>query len=115
MFRSLTLRSKILALPMVASLGFIATLATTIVLGRRAQSELSLLQRQAAPALDASRRLEAGLDTYHRTLRDAVTSSDTLSVIAADSVSAGFIALADTLAVNPAADAAMVLSTTIAM
>ena len=108
MFRSLTLRSKILALPVVASLGFIATLATTIVLGRRAQSELILLQRQAAPALDASRRLEAGLDTYHRTLRDAVTSSDTLSVIAADSISAEFIALADTLAGNPAADKAMV-------
>ena len=108
MFRSLTLRSKILALPVVASLGFVATLATTIVLGRRAQEELTQLQTEASPALDASRRLEARLETYQRVLRDAVTSSDTLSVIGADSLTAGFLALADTLAANPAANAATV-------
>ena len=108
MFRNLTLRSKIVALPVVAAIGCIATLGTTVVLGRRAQAELVRLESQASPALDASRRLEARLETYQRTLRDAVTTSDTISVIAADTIVARFVALADSLAANPAADAATV-------
>ena len=108
MFQSSTLRSKILALPIVAALAFVATLATTVVLGRRAQSELSRIEREASPALEVSRRLEARLDTYQRALRDAVASSDTLSVTAADTLTASFAALADTLSRNPAADAAEV-------
>ena len=108
MFQALTLRSKILALPLIATLGFVATLATSVVLGRRAQSELTRLETQASPALDMSRRLEARLETYQRSLRDAVAASDTLSVIAADSLTAGFAAIADSLAKNPAADPAVV-------
>ena len=106
MFQSLTLRSKILALPIVATLGFVATLATTVVLGRQAQAELARIEREASPALNASRRLEARLETYHRALRDAVAASDTLSVIAADTLTTSFAAVADTLARNPAANAA---------
>ena len=106
MFKSLTLRSKILALPVVAAVAFLATLGTTVVLGRRAQAELARIEKEASPALDASRRLEARLETYQRTLRDAVASSDTLSVLAADTLTASFAALADTLAKNPAASAA---------
>ncbi len=106
MFQSLTLRSKILALPIVATVGIVATLATSTVLGRRAQAELTLIETQASPALDASRRLEARLETYQRTLRDAVAASDTLSVIAADTLIASFTALADSLLTNPAVDAA---------
>jgi len=106
MFQTLTLRSKILALPIVATIGFVATLATTVVLGRRAQSELSRIEREASPALEASRRLESRLETYQRALRDAVAASDTRSVSAADSLTTSFAALADTLARNPAVDAA---------
>ncbi len=108
MFQALTLRSKILALPLIATLGFVATLATSVVLGRRAQSELARLETQASPALEMSRRLEARLDGYQRSLRDAVAASDTLSVIAADSLTVGFAAIADSLAKNPAADPAVV-------
>ncbi len=106
MFQTLTLRSKILALPIVATIGFVATLATTVVLGRRAQSELSRIEREASPALEASRRLESRLETYQRALRDAVAASDTRSVSAADTLTTSFAALADTLARNPAVDAA---------
>ena len=108
MFQSLTLRAKIVALPVVAAIGCIATLGTTVVLGRRAQAELLRLEQQGSPALDASRRLEARLATYQRTLRDAVTTSDTIAVTAADTMVASFVALADSLAANPAADAASV-------
>ncbi len=108
MFQSLTLRSKILALPIVATVGFVATLATTIVLGRRVQSELARIEREASPALETSRRLETRLETYQRALRDAVAASDTLSVIAADTLTTSFAALSDSLARNPSADAAAV-------
>jgi methyl-accepting chemotaxis protein len=106
MFKSLTLRSKILALPVVATLGFIATLAISVLLGRRAQTELTRIEKQSSPALESSRRLEARLETYQRALRDAVAASDTISVTSADSLTGAFTALADSLAKNPAADAA---------
>ena len=105
MFKLLSLRSKILALPVVAAVAFLATLGTTVVLGRRAQAELTRIEKEASPALEASRRLESRLETYQRTLRDAVASSDTLSVMAADTMASSFAALADTLAKNPAASA----------
>ncbi len=108
MFQSLTLRFKILALPIVATLGFVATLGTTVVLGRRAQAELTRIEKEASPALEASRRLEARLETYQRSLRDAVAASDTLSIMAADTLTGSFVALADTQARNPAANAAAV-------
>ncbi len=106
MLSSLTLRSKIAALPVVATIGFAATLATTVILGRRAQSEMTRIEKQAVPALDASRRLEARLDSYQRALRDAVAASDTLSVFAADTLTTSFAALADSMSLNPAIDAA---------
>ena len=104
MFQSLTLRSKILALPVVAMIGFVVTLATSVVSGRRAQAELGRIETQAIPALEASRRLELRLDSYQRALRDAVAASDTLSVIAADTLTAGFTAVADSLLQNASAD-----------
>ena len=52
MFESLTLRSKILALPVVATLGFVATLATTTVLGRRAKAELVHIERESSPCVE---------------------------------------------------------------
>ncbi len=110
MFESLTLRSKILALPVVATLGFVATLATTTVLGRRAKAELVHIERESSPALEASRRLELRLDTYQRALRDAVAASDTLSVFATDTLTTAFSALADSLATNPSADTALLES-----
>jgi len=106
MFRSLSLRSKILALPIVATLGFVTTLATSVVLGRKAQGDLTRIEKQASPALELSRRLESRLELYQRSLRDAVGASDTLSVIAADTLTRSFALLADSLASNPAADAA---------
>jgi methyl-accepting chemotaxis protein len=105
MFPALTLRSKIAALPVVATIGFVATLATTVILGRRAQSEMARIEAQSVPALDASRRLEARLESYQRALRDAVAASDTLSVFAADTLTTSFTALADSMSLNPAVDA----------
>ena len=104
MFQSLTLRYKILALPVVAMIGFIVTIATSVVSSRRAQVELTRIETQAMPALEASRRLELRLDSYQRALRDAVAASDTLSVSAADTLTTSFAAVADSLRKNAAVD-----------
>ena len=108
MLKSLSLRTKILALPAVATLGFVATFAITVLLGRRAQAELTRIETKASPALEASRRLQAQLESYQRALRDAVAASDTAAVGATDTLSATFTALADSVALNPALDAAAV-------
>lgn len=104
MFRTLTLRSKILALPLVAALGFVITLGTTIVFGRQSKAELRHIQVGIAPALEQGRRLEAKLESYQRALRDAVGASDTTAVIATDSIAKSFAILADSLNKNEATD-----------
>ena len=101
MFRTLTLRSKILALPLVAALGFITTMGTTFVLGMKAQDKLAMIEGGYAPALEQSRRLEARLDGYQRALRDAVGASDTSAVAAADTLVRAFALTADSLVKNP--------------
>ncbi len=101
MFRTLTLRSKILALPLVAALGFLITLGTTFVLGQKAQARLAMIEGGYAPALEQSRRLEAKLDGYQRALRDAVGASDTAAVAAADTLVRSFALTADSLMKNP--------------
>ncbi len=97
MFRTLTLRSKILALPLVAALGFIITLGTTFVLGQKAQEKLAMIEGGYAPALEQSRRLEAKLDAYQRALRDAVGVSDTGAVAKTDTIIAAFSVISDSL------------------
>jgi len=104
MFRTLTLRSKILALPLVAALGFIITLGTTFVLGMKAEDKLALIETGYAPAVEQSRRLESKLDTYQRALRDAVGASDTGAVIAADSLVKSFSVVVDSLEKNVVTD-----------
>ncbi|MEO7997359.1 MAG: methyl-accepting chemotaxis protein [Gemmatimonadaceae bacterium] len=105
MFRTLTFKAKILALPLVAALGFLVTLGFTVGLGRKAQQHLVMIETGYSPALDASRRLEVRLDAYHRALRDAVGVSDTGAISAADTLVKAFAATADSLKHNPVMDA----------
>ncbi len=100
MFRSLTLRAKILALPVVAAIGFVVTLAVVVSLGLSAQTEQERIQNGYSPALQVSQRLERTLEDYQRALRDAVGASDADAVLAADSLSARFVALGQSLAAN---------------
>jgi methyl-accepting chemotaxis protein len=104
MFRTLTLRSKILALPLVAALGFVITLGTTFALGKKSQVELERIEKGYAPALEDSRRLETKLETYQRALRDAVGASDTGAVVASDTIAKTFLTLATQLKENTVTD-----------
>ena len=108
MFRTLSLRAKILALPVVAAVGFLATLGTTVVLGRRAQSELTAIRTGYSPALEHSRRQVVLLESYQRALRDAVGASDTAAIGAADTLIKQFSAVNDSLARNFTTDSASV-------
>ncbi|MEO7363355.1 MAG: methyl-accepting chemotaxis protein [Gemmatimonadaceae bacterium] len=105
MFRTLTFKAKILALPLVAALGFIVTLGVTVGMGRQAQQHLVMIETGYSPALDASRALEVKLDAYHRALRDAVGVSDSGAISAADTLVKAFAATADSLRHNPVMDA----------
>ena len=104
MFRTLTFKTKILALPLVAALGFLVTLGVTVGLGRKAQAHLVMIETGYSPALDASRALEVKLGAYHRALRDAVGVSDTGAISAADTLVKAFAATADSLKHNPVMD-----------
>jgi methyl-accepting chemotaxis protein len=110
MFRSLTLRSKILALPLVAALGFLVTLGTTVALGRSAQSKLETIQHGYSPALAQSGHLESRLEQYQRALRDAVGASDTSAISAADTLVTAFVAASDSLSKNAVTNKASVLA-----
>lgn len=110
MFRSLTLRSKILALPLVAALGFLVTLGTTVALGRSAQSKLEAIQHGYSPALAQSGHLESRLEQYQRALRDAVGASDTSAISAADTLVTAFVAASDSLSKNAVTNKAAVLA-----
>jgi len=111
MFRTLTLRAKILALPVVAALGFLITLASTIVLGRRAQHELTTIRQDLSPALEQSRQQLNLVELYQRIVRDAVAASDTAAISAADSIVRKFATINDSLARNATTDSAAVVQT----
>ncbi len=105
MFRSLSLRAKIVALPVVAAVGFLTTLGTTVVLGRRAQDELVAIRTGHSPALELTRAQFALLESYQRSLRDAVGASDTAAISQADTIIEAFVAKGDSLATNRAVNA----------
>ena len=105
MFRTLSLRAKILALPVVAAVGFLATIGTTVVLGRRAQAELAGIRNGHSPALELTRSQVILLESYQRALRDAVGASDTAAVTQADTLVKAFAIKGDSLANNMAVNA----------
>jgi methyl-accepting chemotaxis protein len=108
MFRTLSLRAKILALPVVAAIGFLTTLGTTVVLGRRSQGELTAIRTGYSPALEHSRKQIVLLESYQRALRDAVGASDTAAITTADTLLKQFSAVNDSLARNFTVDSVAV-------
>ena len=90
--RNLSLRAKILSLPVIAGAGFIIVLAVSVLLGRSAQNAQSLVENGHAPALQYSRDLQLTLDNLQRAMRDAVGTADTNAVAATDSIGKRFAA-----------------------
>ncbi len=107
MFRSLSLRAKIIALPLVSAIGFVVTLSASFVLGSRAQTQLAAIEHGYQPALELSRRQQALLENYQRALRDAVGASDTAAITLADTLVKHFVQANDSLAHNAVVDSAV--------
>jgi methyl-accepting chemotaxis protein len=108
MFRSLSLRARIMALPVVAAIGILATLGSTLVLGRRAQAELTTIRTGYSPALEQSRAQVVLLEAYQRALRDAVGTADSAAITMADTLVRSFAAVNDSLARNATTDSASI-------
>ncbi len=108
MFQSLALRTRILALPAVAAVGFVLTLGVTVGFGRHAQRQQQLVERSFSPSLAHSQRLEGTLDAYQRALQDAVGASDASAVESADTLVANFKATLDSLRALPVNAAAAI-------
>ena len=104
--RSLSLRAKILSLPVIAGAGFLIVLATSVILGSRARTAQSLVETGHAPALQISRDLELHLETLQRALRDAVGTSDTNAVVATDTIGKRFRTTLEEYRKLPTADVA---------
>ena len=101
MLRSLPLRFRILALPVIAGIGFAVTLAVTLLFGGTARRELQLIEKGYSPSLESSRSLVDILRRLQGGLRDAVAASDTNQVVALDSVAPRFRATLDSMRSNP--------------
>jgi methyl-accepting chemotaxis protein len=106
MFRSLSLRAKIIALPLVSAIGFVVTLTASFVLGSRAQQQLAAIEHGYQPALELSRRQQSILENYQRALRDAVGASDTAAITLADSLVKKFAQANDSLSKTSVVDSA---------
>ncbi len=90
MLHTLPLRLRILALPAIAAIGFVATLGVTLVFGRIADRHLASIEQGYAPSRESSDILVDDLSSLQRALRDAVAVSDSAQVMAVDSIAQHF-------------------------
>lgn len=76
MFQSMKFRTKILLLPLGATLGFLAVLGSSTYLGAQNLAELEMIHAGYVPALELSRALETSLQSLQRAMQDAVAAED---------------------------------------
>ncbi|MEP6780344.1 MAG: methyl-accepting chemotaxis protein, partial [Gemmatimonadaceae bacterium] len=105
MFRKLPIRIRILALPGIAAIGFLAVLSVTLWFGHLARAQLSQIELGYTPSLETSRALVDALGSLQRALRDAVAIGDTAQVAATDSIARRFETVLAQLNGNPIVDA----------
>ncbi len=101
MLNALPLRTRILALPAVAAVGFVLTFAVTVGLGRHALVQQRLVEHSYSTSLAHAQRLESTLSAYQRSLQDAVGASDAAAVEASDTLIAQFDGAIDSLRAIP--------------
>ncbi len=101
MLQKLPLRYRILALPVIAGIGYLFTFIVTISFGGVARRELVMIETGYSPSLTASRDLVDAMSAYQRALRDAVGAQDTVAVAATDSIASRFRKTLDAVRGNP--------------
>ena len=91
MFGKLSFRFKLLSLPLVATLAFLAVLVVTLVLGQRSAALLAEIERGHYPAVALNRDLEHTLSLIQRGLQDAVAAEDAGRLGSIDALSDQFL------------------------
>jgi methyl-accepting chemotaxis protein len=81
MFRNMKLVGKILALPALATVGFVLILLVSVLTGRQELARLHLIETGHAPSLESSRAIESLLVQIQRGLQDAVAMDSEDAVV----------------------------------
>jgi len=92
MLKNLKLRQKMMLLPALVTLSFLATLAVTEVLAARNAEHLSRIERYHVPALGLSRDMDEDLELIQQTFQNAVASEDEDGLTQADALRDHFAA-----------------------
>src|SRR5262245_8208296 len=91
MLARLRFQTKILLLPVVAAMAFLAVILVTLVLGRQSDARLREIERGHFPALLASRDLTELLDRTQRAYQDAAAAQEAEAIAAGDALGARFV------------------------
>jgi hypothetical protein len=103
--RRVSLRKKISALPILATIGFGLVIVLSLTIGARSARVMSLVETGYYPAAEAGRDLEDALARVQLTLRDAVGAGDTDALVDADGIHDEALRVFDGLAANPTTNA----------
>ncbi len=79
---TLTVKHKIVFVPLLATIGFLLVFMVAHFYGKRNETLLNQIESRLVPALELSRNLEQILTNIQRDLQDAVASSDEIEVMA---------------------------------
>jgi len=112
---NLRLRTKLMLLPGLASLGLLLALATAWGFGRQNLNLINRIQTGYLPAAQVSRSMVESLEKIQRSLQDAVTAQDLDMLAAADQEHARFNALLEQARTNPVMDAKRISEISTAM
>src|ERR1700733_6581276 len=71
-----TFRAKLLTIVGATALAFLVFMTVSALVGRRVERQLLALQNQYVPRVELAPQLEAGFESLHRALQDAVAAND---------------------------------------
>lgn len=101
MLSKLSIRNRVLALPILAAVGLVLLLVTNVVLGMRYAASLTEIHSGHVPALSHSMEMEALLKEMQRTAQDAVAAEDLESLAALKPLETQFLTLLTEQLQNP--------------
>ena len=108
MFKNLSLRYRMLVVPMASALAYLIAVVVTIVLGSSSAETFSRIEAGFYPAVETNDLLVQDLAGIQRTFQDAVAAEDGERLAEADVLRDQFLANLETLTANPVVDTASV-------
>ena len=105
MFKNLSLRYKMLVVPLASALAFLIAVVVTLVLGSSSAETLDRIETGFYPAVETNELLVQDLALIQRTFQDAVAAEDDDRLSEADGIRDRFLEKLEILAANPVVDA----------